>query len=1533
MNVVEFLSHLRALDIKLWADNDNLRYSAPAGALTPELRAELGRRKPEILAFLRQAETVALTDTSPIQPVSRDKLLPLSFGQERLWFLQQLQPESCAYNIPLAARLSGPLDREALEQSLRALIRRHQSLRTTFDIEGEYPVQVIQAATDYQLAVVDCTPAEAEQWMAEDARRPFDLAQGPLLRTKLFRLANQEHILYFNFHHIIFDGWSMDRFCHELSTLYQARTGDGTAEALPELPIQFADFAAWERQHFAEAGTQGLAYWRKKLGGELPVMQLPAGYPRSTEQRFRGEKYEFGLSQALTESLKKISQEQNVTLFMTLLAAFKVLLHRYSGQADILVGVPGANRMRREVENLIGFFVNTLVFRTDLSGQPNFLELLRRVREVTLEAQTYQDTPFDKLVAELHPERDLNRQPLFQVMFVLQPPTGEFGGLLRLPGLTATPLRMIDNDTTKFDLSLEMFESAAGLVGSFEYSAGLFSEEAIARMAGHLQTLLAGIVTDPHQSISLLPLLTDAERRQILVEWNDTAVFYPRDKCLHQLFEAQVERTPDNIAVVLPALDSERQADQQLSYQELNDKSNQLARRLQKLGVGPETLVGIYMTRSLEMVVGLLGILKAGGAYVPLDPAYPKERLAFMLNDIQTPVLLTQAHLLKTLPELTAQVICLDTGWPDITPEDTANPASGVTDENLAYVIYTSGSTGKPKGTLITHHTGCNHMFWMQDAFPLTEGDAVLQSSPFSFDASVCEFFAPLFNGARLVLAQPDGHKDSHYLVKVIMEQGITTLQLVPSLLGVLLEERDFKKCRSLKYVIPGGEPLPLEFIKKFYQQFSIDLYNTYGPTEATIDATFWLCDRELKQNAAAIGRPIANLQTYILDAQLQPLPVGAPGELHIGGGLARGYLNRPDLTAEKFIPHPFSDRPGARLYKTGDIARYWPDGNIEYLDRLDHQVKLRGFRIELGEIEALLNRHQAIKQAVVMLREDNESDSRLAAYVVFQQHSSLSANELRHYLAQYLPDYMLPSVFVPLDAFPLGASGKIDQRALPVPEAISAEPKNYVAPRSPVEKLLANIWAETLGLKNVGVYDDFFELGGHSLLVTQLILRVRQMFQIDLPIREFFQGATVAGLAETIRAIRNHANIIGREVDLEAEAVLDAAIQPKTPGVATAPADAAAPVSIFLTGATGFLGAFLLFELLRQTQADIYCLVRADNVEDGYRRIQTNLEICRLWEEKFKPRIKPVAGNLAEPCLGLSPPQFAQLARQIDLIYHCAAYTNLVYPYHKLKPINVLGLQEILRLAVQDKTIPVHYVSTLAVFSAVDYFKGGVVYETDELQHSDTLFNGYCRSKWVAEQLVSIARARGVPVSVYRPGSIVGHSATGVWKTGDYLSRLIKVCLQLGRMPVPDGAWHLTPVDYVSQAIVYLSRQANSGANVFHLNSPHLLSTTEFCNLIQRLGYSVQADSYASWQIELLKLSRHDSNHALYSLLPIFLEPVSTLEKTTIVEMYTLDKEPRYDSRNVEERLAGTGLVCPPVDQALLSTYFSYWLETGFLP
>ncbi|MBW4594950.1 MAG: amino acid adenylation domain-containing protein [Brasilonema angustatum HA4187-MV1] len=1133
----EFICQLKKLSINLETDGVSgaapeelrLRCHAPEGALTPTLRQEIAKRKTEIISFLQEAKQVKASERLDIQPVPRDTQLPLSFAQQRLWFLHQISPESHSYNMLEALRLDGSLNILALSQSLSELVRRHEILRTTFPMVDGKPLQVIAPPTALTLPIHDLQGLSAEEQTAQIrqmakslASKPFDLAVGPLIEFRLLQLSDQEYVLLLKMHHIIYDGWSLSIFYRELSIAYAAFT-QGLPNPLAQLPIQYADFAVWQRQWLTGVVLdRQLNYWQKQLAGAPLVLELPADRPRPPIQTYIGEVECFQLDRDLTQRLKQLSQESDATLFMTLLAAFLVLLSRYSGQSDIVVGSPIANRNSPQIEQIMGFFANTLALRGNLSGNPSFANFLAQVRQTTLSAYAHQDLPFEMLVEKLQPDRDLSRNPLVQVMFSLQNAPQGTGNL---SGLTIENMPLPLDVKARFDLEVNFWEVAGGLEGVWCYNADLFDATTITRIGQHFQTLLQAIVANPKARIAELPLLSQAERHQLLVEWNDTQADYPHDKCIHQLFEEQVARTPDPVAVVYE--------EEKLTYYELNCRANQLAHYLKSLGVGADVLVGLCVERSLEMIVGLLGILKAGGAYVPLDPEYPQERLQFLLEDAQISVLLTQQSLLDKLPEHTGQLVCLDIEAHLISQSSQDNPSADVQASNLAYVMYTSGSTGQPKGVEVVHR-GVNRLLFGVNYVHLDATQKFLQLAPICFDASTFEIWGALLHGARCVLF-PVRIPTSQNLGDEIRKHDITVLWLTAALFNSIIDD-DEKALSGIKQLLIGGEALSVTHVHKALAVLPwTQIINGYGPTEGT---TFTCCHPIPRQfeptiESIPIGRAIANTQVYILDEYLQLVPIGVPGELHIGGaGLARGYLNRSELTQEKFIPNPFEEAGESRLYKTGDLARYLPDGNIEYLGRIDNQVKIRGFRIELGEIEAVLNQHDRVQVCCVIVREDTPGETcteqsrskRLVAYVVPQKEVTLTTGELRQFLSNKLPGYMVPNAFVMLESLPLTQNGKVDRRALKAPDCTS-DSDRFLEARNQLELKLVQIWSKILKIDKIGVQDNFFDLGGHSLLASYLMTQIKQQYGKDIPLTTLFQNPTIEQLAVIIQKDSDYSN------------------------------------------------------------------------------------------------------------------------------------------------------------------------------------------------------------------------------------------------------------------------------------------------------------------------------------------------------------------------------------------------------------------------
>ncbi|HCF1057726.1 TPA: amino acid adenylation domain-containing protein, partial [Pseudomonas aeruginosa] len=1041
-----------------------------------------------------------------VSSAERDRL---SYAQQRMWFLWHLEPQSGAYNLPSAVRLNGPLDRQALERAFASLVQRHETLRTVFPRGADDSLAQAPLQRPLEVAFEDCSglpEAEQEARLREEAQReslqPFDLCEGPLLRVRLIRLGEERHVLLLTLHHIVSDGWSMNVLIEEFSRFYSAYA-TGAEPGLPALPIQYADYALWQRS-WLEAGEQErqLEYWRGKLGERHPVLELPTDHPRPAVPSYRGSRYEFSIEPALAEALRGTARRQGLTLFMLLLGGFNILLQRYSGQTDLRVGVPIANRNRAEVEGLIGLFVNTQVLRSVFDGRTSVATLLAGLKDTVLGAQAHQDLPFERLVEAFKVERSLSHSPLFQVMYNHQPLVADIEALDSVAGLSFGQLDW-KSRTTQFDLSLDTYEKGGRLYAALTYATDLFEARTVERMARHWQNLLRGMLENPQASVDSLPMLDAEERYQLLEGWNATAAEYPLQRGVHRLFEEQVERTPTAPALAF--------GEERLDYAELNRRANRLAHALIERGVGADRLVGVAMERSIEMVVALMAILKAGGAYVPVDPEYPEERQAYMLEDSGVQLLLSQSHLKLPLAQ-GVQRIDLDQAdaWLENHAEN--NPGVELNGENLAYVIYTSGSTGKPKGAGNRHSALSNRLCWMQQAYGLGVGDTVLQKTPFSFDVSVWEFFWPLMSGARLVVAAPGDHRDPAKLVKLINREGVDTLHFVPSMLQAFLQDEDVASCTSLKRIVCSGEALPADAQQQVFAKLpQAGLYNLYGPTEAAIDVTHWTCVEEGK-DAVPIGRPIANLACYILDGNLEPVPVGVLGELYLAGrGLARGYHQRPGLTAERFVASPFV--AGERMYRTGDLARYRADGVIEYAGRIDHQVKLRGLRIELGEIEARLLEHPRVREAAVLAVDGRQ----LVGYVVLESEGGDWREALAAHLATSLPEYMVPAQWLALERMPLSPNGKLDRKALPAPE-VSVAQAGYSAPRNAVERTLAEIWQDLLGVERVGLDDNFFSLGGDSIVSIQVVSRARQA-GLQLSPRDLFQHQNIRSLALAAKA------------------------------------------------------------------------------------------------------------------------------------------------------------------------------------------------------------------------------------------------------------------------------------------------------------------------------------------------------------------------------------------------------------------------------
>jgi amino acid adenylation domain-containing protein/thioester reductase-like protein len=1486
-----------------------------------------------------RAHTGCGPQTAPLVAVARDRPLPLSFPQEQMWLLAQLDPDNPVYNDIVTIRIPGALDVVALKRSLTELVRRHESWRTTFAVENGKPVQVIHPATPFPLNVIDLEalpPAEREveaRRLAEaEVRRPCNLSTGPLVRAYLVRFEGADHRLYLTTHHIVIYGIAMNHvLLPELAAIYHAFVR-GEASPLPEPALQYGDFSVWQRRNFGdEAMAPHVDWWKLQLAG-LTELNLPTDRPAPAAGIHRAARHYLPLSPALIERVRSVSRREGVTPFMTLLAAMQTVLSRWSGQDDVAVATVVSQGDRPELRSMLGFLLNTLIVRTSLGGAPTFRELLGRVRQVILDAHAHRELPFQQLVAALQPDRTAGQTPLYRVMFLhIQeaPPVPE--------GWT---LNWTDfhNGQARCDIELQLEERADRFNIVMDYSSELFDAPTIERLADNYRTLLEAAVTAPETPVAELELLTDAEQRQLAV-WNDTAAEFDDGACVHQLIEAQAARTPDAIAVEFEG--------KSLTYRELNARASEIAARLNGLGAGPGSLVGVCLERSTDLVATLLGVLKSGAAYVPLDPIYPRERIALMLGDACPIAVVTDSRLVGVLPT-GVRAVCVDQealvadAGRDRAATLAASPA------NAAYVIYTSGSTGTPKGVVVEHHNLVNFLNAMRKRPGLSAADSLLAVTTVCFDIHALEIFLPLVTGARIVLASREDARDPVRLTRLLEQTGANIMQATPATWQALLAA-GWQGSKSLR-ILCGGEALPADLASRLLER-SAELWNLYGPTETTVWSTIHRVESG-ERGPISIGRPIDNTQIHILDAHRRAVPVGVAGELYIGGaGVARGYLNRAELTAERFVSDLFvADAAGAgafsatpaasvtsrpRLYRTGDLARRRADGTIEYLGRLDHQVKIRGYRVELGEIEAALRSYPAVNEAVVIAWPGHADGQRLAAYIV-PQGERPAMEDLRRSLAERLPDYMIPAAITVLDRLPLTHNGKVDRKQLPAPEATRPTTQTaFAEPRTAVERQLAAIWASVLGIDRVGIHDSFVNLGGSSLLAVQAILRVRKEMGVELPVRRLFENPTIAvfaGLIEKTASAGSETPGAEHAIqDYAREVVLAPEIRPNGPRAAQTPGDR----HIFLTGGTGLLGAYLLNELLVRTDASIHCLVRAKDPSDGARRLRHTLEKYDLWHPQYAGRLVAVPGDLDRPLLGLSPEDFDRLARRVDSILHNGAQVNFVKSYSVLKPANVGGTHEILRLATHGPVKPVHHVSTVSVFGAIGFFtRQPVLREGDDLDAVKPYLPmdiGYTQTKWVAEQLVWQAKARGVPVAVYRPGLLLGHSTTGITNPDDFISRMIRGCIAIGCYPrLREERIQLTSIDYAASAIVQLTLQDDSLGQAFHIAPPpeHDITLGELFELVRRSGYQLAEVPFRKWQIAITRTCTTGDN-PLAPLLPLFTEPAH--EGLTNIQIY--QHTPAYDCRHTEAALADTDVRFAPIRRAQVRASLAFYVRTGLLP
>jgi len=1489
------------------------------------------------VAALAQALSGDRLTALPLRRGPRPDPLPLSHSQRRLWFLNQLNGPSPTYNIPLILQLDGPLDTTALRAALTDLTRRHQTLRTTYPHHNGTPRQYIHPAdAGPELTVHEVGAAELPGRIERAGAEAIDIETELPLRATLFRLEPESHVLVLTVHHIAADGWSLAPLAADLGTAYRARL-QGEAPDWAELPVDYADYTVWQRDLLGNETDPGspaarqMGFWREALAGAPELLELPLDHPRPAVAGHRGDALTLTLDADLHRALTDLAHASGCTLFMVLQAAVSVLLSAHGAGEDIPLGTAVAGRTDEALDDLVGFFVNTLVLRTDLSGDPTFRELLERVREFDLAAYANQDLPFELLVEAVNPTRTQSHHPLFQTMLVLQ---NQAPAAIDLPGITATS-RPPRTGISKFDLAFSFSESRdgaglpAGLEADVEFSTDLFQTATVQGLVDRLTRLLAAIVADPDRRISAHDLLA-ANERSLLGDWGQGPARSQQAATVTEMFQEWVSRTPDAVAV--------RDSHSQLTYSQLSGRANDLAHSLVRRGVGAEDLVALAVPRSADMVVALLAVLKTGAAYLPVDPDYPAARIAHMLDDARPALLLATGETRRRLPGTAVPCVTLDdpADWPT---GDTADAGSAPLPDHPAYVIYTSGSTGTPKGVIVTHRGVAAMVRTQVERLRITPASRVLNMASISFDAAFWELCMGLLTGACLEVAERTELEPGPALAGLLAERAVTHVTLPPAALAVM-PDGGLPHGATL---ILAGEACPPALARRWAPDHH--LVNAYGPTETTVCATISARqDPGLPMRTVPIGVPVDNARVYVLDAGLGLVPPGVPGELYVAGdGLARGYLRRPGLTASRFVADPFGPS-GGRMYRTGDLARWNADGQLEYLGRADDQVKLRGFRIELGEVEAALAAVPGVAAACATVREDRPGDQRLVAYTVPDGSAGPVPGAIRGELAALLPDFMLPSAFVSLDALPLTPNGKIDRRALPAPDTA----RDRTARRAPVterEKILCEVFGDVLGVPDIGVDDDFFALGGHSLLVVKLAQHIENRFGVRLSMRAVFTAATVDGIQRLLDpsgdalggAASGPANGAGAAGTGAADPQQDVRLAADiTRSTAVPPAPAALPQEQrpLLTGGSGFLGAFLLRDLLDSTGGPVDCLVRADDAAQAGARLRAGLDRYGLWQEHYRELIHPIPGDLAAPGLGLSAGERRALLRRVGAVYHNGSRVNFAAPYAELRGANVGGTEELLRIVAASGSSGMHYISTTGVYASGGSGPGTIT-ETAVTGPVAELPDGYSQSKWVAEEIVEIARQRGLPVTVYRPARISGDSRTGACQERDLLWQFIKGCLQVQAVPEEaDESTGWVPVDYVSAAVVALAGLQDQRSvaapstekqlAVFHLTNPEAPRLSQVFRTARSLGYQLDQVPFRQWH---KRIEEQPENAAQLFLGGDGLQPSEEMD----------GRNPRpgrvFDSSFTRRAAAIAGAALPVITEATLRAYFEYFIGTGFLP
>ncbi|WP_216207580.1 non-ribosomal peptide synthetase [Amycolatopsis aidingensis] len=1474
------------------------------------MTAESTAAREALLARLLARDGFRLSGQSTVPRRAPGAEVPLSSAQHRLWFLDELArggTDMAAYLMPAAYRLTGPVDVAALTGALDAVVRRHEALRAAIraDDSGR-PVHVITEPADatpvrlaqYDLSGLSTKDAEdrTRELAAEETGRPMRLDRPPLLRAALIRRGETEHVLVLCAHHIVCDDLSLGILTHDLLTAYQNIVdGQDAQEAEPE--VRFGDYLVWRNRR----GGGDLEYWARHLAGAPLLLELPTERGRPQVRRFRGDSVTVPIPAELSTAVHELARRTEATPFMVLLAAFSVLLGRYSDGTDVVVGSPVANRSLPELNDIVGMFVNTLALRMDLSGEPTLAEVLDRARQVAVSGLSHADVPLEEVIERVNPVRDLGYNPLFQVMLVVNPaPPGreERGLRVRPAGLGATPAR--------FDLTLVVTDAPEGLRGHLDFDADLFDPATVSGMAAGLVRVLRAMVDEPGRPARTVDLVGQAELERVAA-----GPPAPTPVPVTELITARAARSPEATAVIGP--------DEEISYAELLRRAREVARRLPAAGAGPDVPIGLCAPAGVDAIAGLLGILLSGSAYVPLDPGHPVSRLSFLLADTGAPAVVTTSAHRGLFADFPGTVVVPDEAAGQGGPMP---PLPAIRPEQLAYVIHTSGSTGEPKGVMVRHGALANLATAFRDAHGIGEGTRLLMVPPLSFDASAGDIFPALISGAALMPVAEPSALSARVLRELCARHRITAVDTAAAIwrqwVSDLAGEGRIDQ-GPLELLMVGGEQVPRDTLRTWagLTGGAVPLYNHYGPTEATVCAlTYRTVDgAELGETNVPCGRPLPGVRAYVLDRALRPVPTGVPGELYLGGsGLARGYLHDAARTAAAFPADPFSPVAGARMYRTGDLARVRADGNLEFLGRADRQVKIRGNRIEPGEVEAALKRHPQVREAAVVAHGE---PARLVAYLVAD--GAVEPARLRADLTATLPDHLVPSGFVPVGALPLTPNGKVDHAALPAPGQEALARPAYVPPDGGTERALADIWARTLGVPDIGTGDNFFDLGGHSLQAAGVLAEVQSDLGVRLPVRALFEAPDLAAFAAAVRGARpGTAQPARREpgTDLHGETVLPDDVCADLSTTDHSGTETTAPEEILVTGATGLIGARLVLQLLRDTTARVHCLVRAPSADAAAARLHEVLGRCPGWEPGYTGRIVALPGDVSRPRLGLPAADYDRLCTALDTVYHSASLVNVVLPYQRLRPDNVTGTVEVLRLAGRRRRKITHVISTLGVFFGSAY-AGAVITEADQPAHPEGMGSPYAQSKWVADALARAARERGLPVSVYRPARVTGDSRTGESKPGDVLARMLATFVRLGCAPTSGTPFDMAPADFLATAIARLSRAPRGRGGEFHFYNPHTTTGEQLGASLRELGFPVSPVHPEEWHRRTGEAL--DAGEEL---------PIGVFTGYDMPE-----RLPVFDCTATEAELAAAGLAYPAVDAALLRTYLRHLIDRGVLP